>query len=120
MTLKKIVLELARTPEFPEGNPAIGYEFQAPLAADGSLDMEGWKAEHKNCTVNRIENGKSVQSGLLVHHRGNNWIFDYDTATRLDDEPLFRFDRHHFVEGEYISITEHDGQDRPYKIIRVA
>ena len=31
MTLKKIRLELARTREFPEGNPRCGYEFTARI-----------------------------------------------------------------------------------------
>ena len=46
--LKTIRLELARTKEFPSGNPRCGYEFKAPLDAkgltfvhpDGELDAE--------------------------------------------------------------------------------
>ena len=37
MPLKKIILELARTPEFPNGSSTHGYEFVAPLDADGMI-----------------------------------------------------------------------------------
>ena len=36
-----------------------------------------------------------------------------------DDEPIFKFDRHSFVPGEYVSITEHDGVTRPFRVISV-
>jgi hypothetical protein len=32
---------------------------------------------------------------------------------------VFRFDTHVFREGEYVSITEHDGVTRPFKIVSV-
>ena len=35
MSLSKIRLELARDPDFPEGSREHGYEFTAPLGADG-------------------------------------------------------------------------------------
>ena len=38
MTLTRIRLELARTPEFPEGHPGCGYEFTAPLDRKGNLE----------------------------------------------------------------------------------
>ena len=38
MALKRIRLELARTPESPEGNSSCGYEFTAPLDNKGKLD----------------------------------------------------------------------------------
>ena len=35
-----------------------------------------------------------------------------------DDEPIFRFDSHVFADGEYVTITEHDGEDRVFKVAR--
>ena len=37
------------------------------------------------------------------------WAFWYDPLGDEGEEPIFRFDRHRFAEGEYLSITEHDG-----------
>ncbi len=57
MPLKKIILELARTPEFPNGSSNHGYEFVAPLDAEGHLQADGW-AQHKTaCTVRRFWDG---------------------------------------------------------------
>ena len=38
MSLKRIHLELARTPDFPNGSSAHGFEFIAPLDAKGHLN----------------------------------------------------------------------------------
>jgi hypothetical protein len=36
-----------------------------------------------------------------------------------DEEPIFRFDRHRFVTGEYVSITEHDEVQRTFRVTEV-
>jgi hypothetical protein len=120
MALKKIVLNLARTAEFPEGSNDIGYEFYAPLDSKGYLDKESWQGVKNDCTVLRFWKGQEDEKGYLIHHRGNKWLFDYDPTIDSDDEPIFRFDDHKFLEGEYISITEHDGIQRPFKVISVS
>lgn len=114
MTLKLIRLELARTREFPDGSAAHGYEFTAPLDAEGHLDMKGWEADKLTCTVWRFWNGEDDEHGQLVHGRGG-WAFSYDPGEG-DDEPIFKFDRHVFLHGEYVSITEHDGVTRPFRV----
>ena len=119
MALKKIRLELARTKDFPDGSSAHGYEFVAPLDDDGQLDMDEWKQYHQVCSVHRFWRGEDDEVGLLIHGRGGHWAFSYEPGDD-DDEPIFKFDRHHFVEGEYVSITEHDGITRPFRIVSVA
>jgi len=121
MPLKTIRLELARNPEFPEGSASRGYEFRTPLTADGTLDQEAWKDLRDRCTVRRFWEGEPDEVGLLVHSRGRTWIFHYDHPGEADDhdDPIFRFDRHRFVEGEYVSITEHDGVQRTFRVARV-
>ena len=119
MTLKTIRLELARNVDFPEGSVSHGYEFRAPLDASGALDRDAWQRERNHCTVRRFWQGRPDETGRLVHTRGRNWLFDYDQAREDDDEPIFRFDRHHFVPGEYVSITEHDGVQRTFRVVTV-
>lgn len=118
MALKRIRLELARNREFPLGSAAHGYEFIAPLTADGHFDPEEWRASRARCTVRRFWPGEPEERGHLVH-KGQRWAFHYDGATPDDDEPIFRFDRHSFIEGEYVSITEHDGELRTFRIASV-
>jgi hypothetical protein len=119
MTLMRVRLELARSPEFPEGSAARGYEFTAPLAKDGHLDGEEWKENAGACTVRRFWEGEDDEHGILVHRRGA-WSFDYDPKSTEDDEPIFKLDRHTIRQGEYLSITEHDGVTRTFKVARIS
>ena len=36
-----------------------------------------------------------------------------------DDQPGFKFDRHRFIPGEYVSIRERDGDMRTFRIVSV-
>lgn len=116
MTLRTIRLELARGREFPEGSTRHGYEFVAPLDKDGHFDAVEWKANRADCQVRRFWNAQEDETGKLIHLPGGRWAFSYDPSTDTDDEPIFRFDRHVFKTGEYVSITEHDGVQRTFKV----
>jgi hypothetical protein len=116
MPLKQIRLELARTKEFPEGSKKHGYEFVAPLDKDGHLDMSEWKKFGQACIVHRFWDREDDQHGTLVHTQRGGWAFSYEPGD-ADDEPIFKFDRHTFKEGEYVGITEHDGVTRPFKVV---
>jgi hypothetical protein len=117
-SLKKVRLELARTKESPDGNPRCGYEFTAPLTKDGRLDLELYKLQKSACRVQRYWEGEKVEQGALLHLGKDRWVFSYAPGTD-DDEPAFKFDRHSFVPGEYVSITEHDGVTRPFRVVSV-
>ena len=116
--LRRIRLELARTREFPEGSHAHGYELVAPLTEDGHLDVDGWKANRQVCTVHRFWRGEPDQTGQLVRTRSERWAFSYLPGTE-DDEPIHRLEEHRFVEGEYVSIREADGETRPFVVVQV-
>ncbi|MBI1777761.1 MAG: hypothetical protein HYR63_20670 [Proteobacteria bacterium] len=116
--LKKIRLELARSPEFPEGSAHHGYEFKAPLKPDGTFDLAAWRKLAKLCTVHRFWRGEDDEVGELVHHSKHGWAFSYEPG-EADDEPIFRFGGHVFREGEYVSITEHDGVERTFRVVMV-
>lgn len=117
--LKRIRLELGRTKEQPEGNPRCGYEFKAPLTADGHLDAQGYKIHKAACHVDRFWEGERAEQGVLLHIGRDRWVFSYAPGTD-DDEPAFKFDKHVFVVGEYVSITEHDGVTRPFKVVSIS
>jgi hypothetical protein len=117
-TLSFVRLELARTPEFPEGSPDHAYEFAAPLSADGHIDATAWKEVQDRCEVTRFWGGETVQTGKLRHTRGG-WRFDYDATDDRDDEPFFKLDRHALIPGAYVSITEQDGVQRPFRVASV-
>jgi len=116
--LKKIRLELARTPERPEGDPNVAYEIVAPLDRNGRLDGEAWRSHRAHCVVAHLRPGLPVEQGALLHRPGNVWAFSYRPGEE-DDEPLFKLDQHMFKAGEYVSITGHDGKQRPFKVVSV-
>lgn len=119
MSLKRIRLELARTSDFPSGSAAHGYEFIAPLDSKGHLDSAGWPTAKAACTVRRFWDKSPDEHGSLIHRRNGTWAFSYEPGDD-DDEPIFRFDRHLFVVGEYVTVTEHDGVARPFRVVDVA
>jgi hypothetical protein len=118
MPLRKVRLELARHPDFPEGSSRHGYEFVAPLDDSGSFDADTWRRERAACRVHRFWPGEDDLHGRLIH-RGSRWAFQYDGEAEVDEEPIFRFDRHVFAEGEYVSITEHDGVQRTFRVASI-
>jgi len=118
MALRKIRIELARTEGFPEGSSDYGYEFVAPLNEDGHLDSGEWQQNKDECTVRRFRRGQPDEFGKL-RHLGHGWRFDYDPRDANDDEPFFKLDRHALVKGAYVSVTEQDHIQRPFKVVDV-
>jgi hypothetical protein len=118
MTLMKIRLELARTKEDPDGNPSHGYELIAPIDAEGRLDAAAWTSNRQLCSVRRFTPNADDEHGLLVHTSRKAWAFSYEPGED-DDEPLYRLEQHRFRMGEYVSVREHDGVTRPFKVVSV-
>jgi hypothetical protein len=122
-TLKRIRLHLARSKAFPEGSSRHGYEFVAPIDAKGHIDPELWRQHREHCRVRRFWDGEPEQVGQLRHMPGGaehaRWVFDYDTSRADDDEAGYRFGAHAFVPGEYVSITEDDGDIHTFRVISV-
>lgn len=120
MALKWIRMELARDEDFPLGSRRHGYEFVAPLDADGRIDVEAWRANRDKCRVKRFWEGEPDEVGHLVLKPGGNWAFHYDIhGNAEDDETGFRFASHRFKPGEYVSIREHDEELRTFRVVTV-
>ena len=118
MSLKRIRLELARTEKYPEGSSSHGYEFIAPLDAHDHIDAAEWRNVKDQCKVFRFWEHEDDGHGML-RHVGQGWRFDYDANETDDDEPFFKLDRHALAPGAYVSITEHDGEQYPFRVISV-
>lgn len=119
MTLMRIRLELGRTTGDPLGDPRHGYEFIAPLTAEGHLDAQGWAEQKAQCGVRAFRPGHPDRQGLL-RRVGHGWRFDYDPRDSADDEPFFRLDRHVIAPDLYVTVTEEDGRQRPFRIVSVS
>jgi hypothetical protein len=120
MTVKKIRLELARDHDFPNGSSEHGYVLQAPLTLEGHIDADEWRKARDACTVTRFWGAGPEEVGHLRHTRGGSWAFHYDVeGDPEDDETGFKFESHVFKDGEYVSIREHDGALRTFRVASV-
>jgi hypothetical protein len=121
--LKRIRLNLARSKEFPFGSARHGYEFVAPLDAEGHIDPQLWHKYRQHCGVRRFW-GSDDETGHLVHKSGGaehaRWAFHYDSAPDDNDETGYRFGTHIFAPGEYASIRDHqNGETHTFRVISV-
>jgi hypothetical protein len=120
--LKRILLNLARAKDFPEGSARHGYELVVPLTETGRIDPKAWSAQREVCRVRRFREGEEDLRGLIVHRaggaNGGTWFFDYDITRDDDDDVGFRLGDHLFVPGDYVSIR-HDGEMHTFHVISV-
>jgi hypothetical protein len=122
-SFKRIRLNLARSKEFPNGSARHGYEFVAPLDAQGHIDASLWKTERAHCRVRRFWEGEDDEIGFVVHKAGGpehaRWVFDYDQSAEDDDESGYRFGAHAFRIGEFVSIRNEDGDMHTFVVASV-
>lgn len=118
MGWKQIKLVLGRTDEYPSGSSEHGYDIIAPLTIDGHLDEEAWRAERKRARVHRFWAGEDDEVGTLIRTRHRTWAISYK-AGEDDDEPFFKLETHIFNQGEYLTITETNGEALPFLVANV-
>lgn len=114
MTWTAIRLELARTPDFPEGSVTRQYLLTLPLDERDRIDAAALKAEPARATVRRIWDGEPGRHGYVIPtERG--WALSYAVGEE-DDEPIFHLETHQIRPGEYLTLTETDGEAQPFRI----
>ena len=116
MSWTRLRLELARSPERPEGSHRIAYELTLPLATDGRISVEGFRELPELCTVHRYREDSDDRVGTLRHHRGDHWVFAYG-APDAQEENLPRLGQHSFKVGDYVSVLDAHGRDHAYRIV---
>ena len=121
--LNRILLNLARSREFPDGSSRHGYDFIAPLDPEGHIDPVLWKKYRDYCRIRRFWAGEDDEVGRLVHKPGGaehaRWVFDYNPNQDDDDEVGYKFGAHAFLPGEYVSISGQDGKLHTFHVIAV-
>ena len=119
MSWSHIKLVLARTADHTSGSTAYGFDIVAPLTRDGHLDEVVWRDNKSKARVHRYWAGEPDEVGTLIHTRHRNWAFSYAPGED-DDEPIFKLETHTFKEGEYLTITDHDGDALPFLVAKVS
>lgn len=117
MTWKSIRLELARTSDFPQGSASRAYLLHLPLGEDGLIDEAAFHETPARATVRRFWPNEPDMGGYVIQTpRG--WAFSYELGD-ADDEAIFHLETHHLRLGEYLTLTEPDGRQLPFRIASV-
>jgi hypothetical protein len=66
-------------------------------------------------TVFRFWPGEPDRQGVVIP-RGRSWVFSYAPG-ESDDEALFHVENHAISVGEYLTITEPDGEKLPFRVV---
>lgn len=119
MSLKQVVLRLARNDAFPFGDDRQGYVMVAPLTAAGRIDVEDWRAHKELCEVRRFHPDPDELADGWLTHNGSHWRFRYDEDHEGPDEGGFRFGEHTFRPGEYLTIASHGERPLVYVVTEV-
>ena len=112
MTWTTIRLELARTPAFPNGSAARSYVMRLPLTGDGLVDEPEYRCHPELATVRRFWPNEPDRHGILLR-TPKGWALSYEPGD-ADDETIFRLDAHAIRSGNYITLTEPDGERLPF------
>ena len=114
---QSIRLELARTPEFPQGSASRAYLLHLPLDQNGLIDEAALRGSPSLATVRRFWPGQPDRSGYVVGSPGG-WAFSYEIGED-DDETVFHLETHPIRVGEYVTLTEPDGERLPFRVAKL-
>lgn len=114
MTWKTIRLELARTPKFPQGSAAHAYVRRLPIDDNGMIERGEMKHPTESPVVRRLWPNEQDRAGVVINQRAG-WAFSYE-AGDAEDEGIFHLEHHPIILGEYLTITEADGQRLPFRV----
>ncbi len=114
MNWKSIRLELARTREFPEGSASRAYLLHLPLDEEGLIDERTLGRSPARATVHRFWPNERDMAGYVIRTpRG--WALSYEPGEE-DDETVFHLETHPIRLGEYVTLTEPDGRQLPFRV----
>ena len=114
MTWNLIRMELARTPDFPAGSASRFYLLRLPLGADGIIDRQELRGDPGRATVRRFwPNQPDITGHVIPTKKG--WALSYRPGEE-DDEKIFHLETHPIRSGEYITLTEPDGERLPFRV----
>lgn len=114
MNWKSVRLEMARTPEFPNGSASRAYLVHLPLDEGGLIDEDALRRMPVKATVRRFWPNERDMAGYVIRTpRG--WALSYRPGED-DDETVFHLESHPMRLGDYITLTEPDGRQLPFRV----
>jgi hypothetical protein len=117
MNWKSIRLELARTKDYPQGSASRAYLLRLPLEEDGLIDETVLRETPARATVRRFWPNEPDMAGYVMR-APNGWAFSYEPGED-DDEAIFHLENHPIRLGEYVTLTEPDGRQLPFRVASI-
>lgn len=108
-------LELARTPEYPDGSANHVYLLHLPIGAAGFIDEVRLRAHPERATVHRYWGEEPHRRGYVLATPAG-WAISYEKEEK-DDEALFHLETHRLHAGDYVTIIDSDGQRLPMRVV---
>ena len=118
-----VLLALSAGPGFPDGSPEHRYEIGMVLDAAGRPDGAAWAADPEPWRARRIVPDAAPMEGDVQHDPDHGWsIRFYGAAPDSPDVPESRlvFGPEPVRPGDYVTMTEPDGQDFTYRVVGIA
>lgn len=117
MNWTSIRLELARTTDFPQGSASRAYLLHLPLDEEGLIDERTLDASPTRATVHRFWPNERDMVGYVIR-TARGWALSYRPGEE-DDEVVFYLEIHPIRLGEYLTLTEPDGRQLPFRVANV-
>ena len=105
-TWRNIRMELARTPEFPEGSASRAYIVHLPLREDGTVDERVLEVTPVMAGFKRFWPNEPDRSGLVVRD-GNGWALSCTGADGREWAVPIEMDR--LLPGDRVTIGKQGG-----------
>lgn len=118
MNWKQICLELARTKDYPTGSPSRAYLVQLPVNDDGIINEDVLRTTPQRARVRRHWPNEPDMSGYVIR-TPKGWAFSY-RAGEDDDEAIYHLETHAMRIGDYITLTEPNGDRLPYRVVSLS
>lgn len=116
MSWKTVRLELAKTPNYPNGSPVRAYLLRLPLNADGVIDSLLYESNPRQATVRRFWPNEPDRAGVIVSHPlGWNFVFERNGQRTHE---IFQLEAISIALGKHVLVTAPDGQWLPFKVLR--
>lgn len=120
--MARVLLALAAGPGFPEGSPAHRYEVDLALDVAGRPDSVAWAEDPEPWRAQRIAPEAPPVQGDVQFDPDHGWtIRFYRAAPESPDAPeaTLAFGPDPVRPGEYVTVTEPDGQEFAYRVVGV-
>ncbi|HEY7806829.1 MAG TPA: hypothetical protein VIC34_06475 [Croceibacterium sp.] len=89
---------------------------RAPLDAAGLIDERALARRPTVATVRRFWPNEPDQTGHLIRN-GKDWLFSYEMGDE-NNEMVYQLEAHPLRVGEYVTVTEPDGDRLPFRVVR--